>query len=181
MPLAKNMLMSYKKLLQQITTFIFDIDGVFTDGNVLITTTGELLRKVSVKDGYAIKTALEKGYKICLISGGTNEGVKNRFKALGVTDIYMGAHDKMEPLHLFLDMYKIAPSEVLYMGDDIPDIAPMNHIGLATCPQNAVPEVKAIAAYISHINGGDGCVRDVIEQVLKVQGKWGINHDAQTD
>ena len=91
--------MSYKKLLPNITTFVFDIDGVFTDGQVLITTSGELLRKVSVKDGYAVKTALDKGFRVCLISGGTNEGVKDRFKALGVKDIYMGAHHKMEPLH----------------------------------------------------------------------------------
>ncbi|MCW1954178.1 MAG: HAD hydrolase family protein [Flavobacteriia bacterium] len=173
--------MSYKTKLSQITTFVFDIDGVFTDGNVLITSSGELLRKVSVKDGFAVKEALRQGFKVCLISGGTNEGVKARFKALGVTDIYMGAHYKMEPLSDYLDIYGLAPTEVLYMGDDIPDIAPMKHVGLACCPQNAVPEVKAVAAYISHVLGGHGCVRDVIEQVLKVQGKWNPNQDAQTD
>ena len=173
--------MSYKKLLPNITTFVFDIDGVFTDGQVLITTSGELLRKVSVKDGYAVKTALDKGFRVCLISGGTNEGVRDRFKALGVKDIYMGAHHKMEPLHEYLDGYKIDPKEVLYMGDDIPDILPMQFIGLPTCPHNAVPEVKAVSEYISHLNGGEGCVRDVIEQVLKVQGKWASNTDAQTD
>lgn len=173
--------MSYKKLLPNITTFVFDIDGVFTDGQVLITTSGELLRKVSVKDGYAVKTALDKGFRVCLISGGTNEGVRDRFKALGVKDIYMRAHHKMEPLHEYLDGYKIDPKEVLYMGDDIPDIPPMQFIGLPTCPQNAVPEVKAVSEYISHLNGGEGCIRDVIEQVLKVQGKWASNTDAQTD
>lgn len=181
MPLVKDIPMSYKKLLPHISTFVFDIDGVFTDGNVLITTKGELLRKVSVKDGYAVKMALKKGYNICLISGGTNQGVKARFKALGVTDIYMGAHYKTGPLNEYLSLYNIEPKTVLYMGDDMPDIAPMQQVGLATCPQNAVAEVKAIAAYISHIKGGEGCVRDVIEQVLKVQGKWDVFNDAKSD
>ncbi|MCG5643135.1 MAG: HAD-IIIA family hydrolase [Flavobacteriaceae bacterium] len=173
--------MSYKTKLSNITSFVFDIDGVFTDGSVLVSSNGELLRRVSVKDGFAVKEALRQGFRVCLISGGTNEGVRSRFKALGVTDIYMGAHEKMEPLHEFLDGYAIDPKEVLYMGDDIPDLPPMSYVGLPSCPQNAVAEVKAMAEYISHKEGGQGCVRDVIEQVLKVQGKWLPSLDAQTD
>lgn len=170
---------NYKEYLKDITTFVFDVDGVFTDGSILITTSGEMLRKMSVKDGYALKTAIQKGYQVCIISGGTNEGVKERLCGLGVTDIYLGAHHKEDPLLEYLDRYAIKPEEVLYMGDDIPDIPPMLRVALPTCPQNAVHEVKAVCKYISHKNGGKGCVRDVIEQVLKVRGDWESNFDAK--
>ena len=172
---------SYKEYLKDITTFVFDVDGVFTDGSVLITSKGELLRKMSVKDGYALKTALVKGYNVCIITGGSNEGVKDRLKGLGVTDIYMGAHHKQEPLNEYMDIYDIEPKNVLYMGDDLPDIPPMQLVGLPTCPQNAVPEVKEVSMYVSYKNGGDGCVRDVIEQVLKVRGDWHGNFSAKND
>ncbi len=172
---------NYKEYLNQITTFIFDVDGVFTDGTLLITTKGEMLRKMNVKDGYALKTALQKGYNVCIISGGNNEGVRNRFKALGVTDIYLGAHHKEEPLDEYLDINSIKPENVLYMGDDVPDIPPMKMVQLATCPQNAVAEVKSICDYVSHKNGGEGCVRDIIEQVLKVRGDWNSNFSAAND
>lgn len=172
---------SYKKYLNNITTFVFDVDGVFTDGTVLITTKGEMLRKMNIKDGYALKTAILKGYNVCVISGGTNEGVRERLKGLGVTDIYMGAHHKIEPMVAYLDVHKIKPKNVLYMGDDLPDVPPMQLVGLSTCPQDAVPEVKAIAKYISHKSGGNGCVRDVIEQVLKVRGDWEGNFSAKND
>lgn len=172
---------SYKESLKDIDTFVFDVDGVFTDSTLIITTEGEMLRKMSVKDGYALKTALQKGYNVCIISGGTNEGVRNRLKALGVTDIYLGAHHKMDALEEYMDMYEIEASRMLYMGDDIPDIPPMQTVALPTCPQNAVPEVKAIAKYVSHKNGGEGCVRDVIEQVLKVRGDWMANFNADND
>ncbi|MEL6918913.1 MAG: HAD-IIIA family hydrolase [Bacteroidota bacterium] len=172
---------SYKEYLKDITTFIFDVDGVFTNGSVLITTKGELLRKMSVKDGYALKTALQRGYNVCIITGGTNEGVKNRLKGLGVTDIYMGAHHKQEPLQEYMDIHDIQSQQILYMGDDLPDIPPMQIVGLPTCPQDAVPEVKEVSAYISHKEGGDGCVRDVIEQVLKVRGDWYGNFSAKND
>ncbi|WP_350291709.1 HAD-IIIA family hydrolase [uncultured Croceitalea sp.] len=172
---------NYKEYLSQITTFIFDVDGVFTDGTLLITTNGEMLRKMNVKDGYALKTALQKGYNVCIITGGSNEGVRNRFKGLGVTDIYLGAHHKNEPLQEYLKANNIKPENVLYMGDDVPDIPPMKMVQLATCPQNAVAEVKAISDYISHKNGGEGCVRDIIEQVLKVRGDWNSNFSAAND
>lgn len=172
---------NYKEYLKDITTFVFDVDGVFTDGSILITTSGEMLRKMSVKDGYALKTAIQKGYNVCIISGGTNEGVRERLRGLGVTDIYMGAHHKEEPLLEYLDIYGIKPDNVLYMGDDLPDIPPMLKVAMPTAPQNAVPEVKAVSKYVSHKNGGDGCVRDVIEQVMKVRGDWYGNFDAQND
>lgn len=172
---------SYKEHLKDITTFVFDVDGVFTDGTLLITSEGEMLRKMSVKDGYALKTALQKGYNVCIITGGTNEGVRLRLAGLGVADIYMGAHHKEEPLKEYLSKHKIAPENVLYMGDDMPDIPPMKIVGLSTCPQDAIPEVKEVAKYISHRNGGDACVRDVIEQVLKVRGDWQGNYSASND
>ena len=172
---------SYKEYLANITTFIFDVDGVFTDGSLLVTSEGEMLRKMNVKDGYALKTALQKGYHVCIITGGTNEGVRLRLKGLGVKDIYMGAHHKIEALNTYLKQNTIAAKNVLYMGDDIPDIPPMQAVGLPTCPQNAVQEVKAVSSYISHKNGGEGCVRDIIEQVLKVQGNWNSNYSAAND
>ena len=172
---------SYKEYLNDITTFIFDVDGVFTDGSLLVTSEGELLRKMNVKDGYALKVALKKGYNVCIITGGTNEGVRTRLRALGVTDIYMGAHYKMDALEEYMDIYHIDAENVLFMGDDIPDIPPMQAVAIAACPQNAVVEVKSISQYISHINGGHGCVRDVIEQVLKVRGDWTSHFSAAND
>lgn len=172
---------SYKEYLNDITTFIFDVDGVFTDGTLLITSTGEMLRTMNVKDGYALKTALQKGYHVCIITGGTNEGVKTRLEGLGVKDIYMGAHHKEVPLKEYLEKYAIDPKNVLYMGDDIPDIPPMHMVAVPACPQNAVAEVKTASKYVSHKNGGDGCVRDVIEQVLKVRGDWHGNFSAKND
>lgn len=163
---------SYKEYLHQINTFIFDIDGVFTDGTVLVTQEGHLLRSVSVRDGLAVKLALEAGYHVCLISGGTNPGIVARFEALGVQDIYMGATHKLSPFHEYTEKIGVKHSQVLYMGDDLPDLPVMELVGLSTCPQNAVAEVKMSADYVSPHLGGQGCVRDVIEQVLKVNGHW---------
>ncbi len=166
--------------MNDITTFIFDVDGVLTDSNVTITSTGELLRTMNTRDGFAMKTAIDNGYTICVISGGKNEGVRNRLRGLGITDIYLGIHDKVATFEEFTDIYSIKPETVLYMGDDIPDYYVMQKVGLATCPQNAVAEVKSVSHYVSHKNGGEGCVRDVIEQVMKVQGKWIQTLDGNT-
>ncbi len=163
---------NYKEYLNDITTFIFDVDGVYTDATLLIDNDGNLLRAMNTKDGYATKVALDKGYHVCIISGGKNEAVKSRFEGLGVDDVFLGAGDKIKCYTEYLAKHNINPEQVLYMGDDLPDIPVMKRIGLPTCPQDAVAEVKAVSKYISHINGGRGCVRDVIEQVLKVQGKW---------
>lgn len=172
---------SYKEYLKNITTFVFDVDGVFTDGTVLITSEGEMLRKMSVKDGYALKTAIQKGYNVCIITGGTNEGVRLRLAGLGVKNIYLGAHLKEVPLKEYLSQNNLNLQNVLYMGDDMPDIPPMKIVGLPTCPQDAIQEVKAVSKYISHKKGGDACVRDVIEQVLKARGDWIENFSASND
>ena len=172
---------SYKEYLSHITTFIFDVDGVLTDGSVFVSANGELLRTMSTKDGYAIKTAVNSGYNVCIITGGTNEGVKMRLMGLGITDIYLGAHNKIEQFKDYMAVRNVKSENVLFMGDDIPDYPVMTLVGLPCCPQDAVPEIKAISKYISHKNGGKGAVRDVIEQVLKVQGKWNGFYDAKYD
>lgn len=169
---------SYKEYLHQITTFIFDVDGVFTDGSLHITTQGDMHRTMNVKDGYAVRAALDTGFKLCIISGGTDEGVRKRLHTLGVQDVFLGAHDKTKFLNQYCTENGIALENVLYMGDDIPDYPVLKKVGLAACPQDAVMEVKEISHYISHKEGGKGCVRDVIEQVLKVQGKWNTFKDA---
>ncbi|MDH3322216.1 MAG: HAD-IIIA family hydrolase [Flavobacteriaceae bacterium] len=170
---------SYKEIMHQITTFIFDVDGVLTDGTVTIFPNGELIRKMNIKDGYALKTAVDMGYNVCIISGGTNPAVKSRLQGLGITDIYLGANNKLDQMDEYLDIYDIKPENVLFMGDDIPDYPVMKLVGLAACPKDAVPEIQHISKYISQKKGGNGCVRDVIEQVLKVQDKWNNQFDAK--
>lgn len=164
--------MSYKEYLKHITTFVFDVDGVLTDGSIQVNSQGEMFRTMNVKDGYALKTAIDKGFNICIISGGTNEGVRLRLKNLGITDVFLGANHKIEILEQYLQKHNVALENVLYMGDDLPDYEVMKKAGLPVCPQDAVPEIKSISKYISHKEGGKGCVRDVIEQVLKVHNKW---------
>jgi len=172
---------SYKEYLADITTFIFDVDGVLTDGTITITTDGEMLRTMNIKDGFALKTAVDAGFNLCIISGGSNEGVRKRLAGLGIKDIFLGAHNKIEQLNAYLSKHNITKSQVLYMGDDIPDYPVMKLVGLPCCPQDAVQEIKTVSKYISHKNGGKGAVRDVIEQVLKVQDKWNGNFNAKYD
>jgi 3-deoxy-D-manno-octulosonate 8-phosphate phosphatase (KDO 8-P phosphatase) len=163
---------NYKQLLKHISVFVFDVDGVLTDGKLHISEKGELLRQMNVKDGYALKHSLNKDYEICIISGGNNPAVKSRLEGLGIKNIYLGIEDKLKTLEDFSNLNNISYENICYMGDDIPDLPVMENVGLATSPQDAVPEVKAISHYVSHRNGGDACVRDIIEQVLKVQNNW---------
>ena len=163
---------NYKILLNNVSTLIFDVDGVMTNGKIIITTEGEMYREMHTRDGFALKYASLKGYKIGVISGGTNEGVKKRLELLGVNKVYLGIHEKDNAFNDFVKTFDINPEEVLYMGDDVPDIPVMEKAGIATCPQDAVYDVKKIADYVSHKKGGDGCVREIIEQVMRVQNKW---------
>lgn len=172
---------SYKELINTITTFIFDVDGVLTDSSVHVTATGEMLRIMNIRDGFAMKAALESGYNVCIISGGNNEGVRIRLRNLGITDIHLASPDKVATFKEYIELYNIKPEQVLYMGDDIPDFHVMQLVGLPTCPQDSSPEIKAISKYISHKNGGKGAVRDVIEQVMKVQGKWHLYYNGKHD
>jgi 3-deoxy-D-manno-octulosonate 8-phosphate phosphatase (KDO 8-P phosphatase) len=172
---------SYKEIMNDITTFIFDVDGVLTDGTVHVSQTGEMLREMNIKDGFAMKAALETGYNVCIISGGSNEGVRIRLRNLGITDIHLGSPDKVATFKEYVELYNIKPEQVLYMGDDIPDYHVMQLVGLPTCPQDSSPEIKTISKYISHKNGGKGAVRDVIEQVMKVQEKWNMYYNGKHD
>ncbi len=172
---------SYKEIMNEITTFIFDVDGVLTDSSVHVTPTGEMLRIMNIRDGFAMKAAIESGYNVCIISGGSNEGVRIRLKNLGITDIHLAAPNKVETFKEYIELYQINPENVLYMGDDIPDFHVMQLVGLPTCPQDSSPEIKAISSYISHRNGGKGAVRDVIEQVMRVQGKWNLYFNGKHD
>jgi 3-deoxy-D-manno-octulosonate 8-phosphate phosphatase (KDO 8-P phosphatase) len=172
---------SYKEILNHITTFILDVDGVLTDGTVHVAPNGEMLREMHIRDGFAMKAAIESGYHVCIISGGSNEGVRIRLKNLGITDIHLGSPNKVETFKEYIELYNIKPENVAYMGDDIPDFHVMKLVGLPSCPQDASPEIKAISHYISHKNGGKGAVRDLIEQVMKVQGKWHTYYDGKHD
>jgi len=165
--------MNFKEALNHIKAFAFDVDGVFSS-NFLVSHDGEFLREMNPKDGYAVRYAVEAGYPIAIITGGNSEAVKMRFKNIGVTDIYLNATDKLEDFKDFYMKYQLSAKEVMFMGDDIPDYQAMLACGMAVCPADAVTEIKSISKYISDKKAGKGCVRDVIEQVLRTQGKWHI-------
>ena len=156
----------------QVKAFFFDVDGVMTDGSLLVTEAGEFLRRMSTRDGFAMKLAVRLGYPIGVITGGSSIGVEKRLELLGISPIYSGIQVKGP---VFLDHIKksgLDPSTVLYMGDDYPDIDVMPHVGLPACPADAIPEIQRICTYISPFKGGEGCVRDVIEKTLRIHGKW---------
>ncbi len=133
---------------------------------------GRLLRKMNTRDGYAIKRAIQQGYRVCIITGGKSSGVVTRLENLGVPDIYKGVSDKLEVFDEYVDIYSLDTDRILYMGDDLPDYEVMRRVGLPACPNDACPEIVALSRYISPIKGGAGCVRDVIEKVLKLHGHW---------
>ena len=172
---------NYKAKLESIHTFIFDIDGVLTDGTVLVNTNGDLLRRMNVRDGYALKTAIDHGLRIAIISGGSNEGVAHRLRGLGVEEVFLGVSDKMAVLNQLAHRFNITLEDVLYMGDDLPDYQVMQAVGFPCCPQDAAPEIKSFCHYISDRKGGEGAVRDVLEQALKVKGLWMKSFDADYD
>ena len=164
--------MSYKKKLSQITTFIFDVDGVLTDGSVILESSGEMVRTMHTKDGYALQHAVKKGFHIVIISGGSSVMVKKRLEGLGIEHIYLGKDHKLPVLNEHLQKHNISINQVLYMGDDIPDLPCLKVVGVSSCPNDASVEVREVCDYISHINGGKGCVRDVLEQTMRIQNKW---------
>lgn len=168
---------NYKEKLLKVNTFIFDYDGVISDGSVILTSDGDALRTANVKDGYAMQLAIKKNYRIAIISGGYSESMKRRFDSLKIEDVFLGVDKKIDVFNQYLLTHNLEPENVLFMGDDIPDYEIMLKAGVPTCPSDAVEEIKRVATYISHQSGGHGCVRDIIEQVLKVQGKW-MNDDA---
>ncbi len=156
----------------EINTFIFDVDGVLTDGCVIAYASGEQVRRFYVKDGYAIEKALAAGYHIVIISGGEQESVRKRLEFLGIKDVFLGVKDKLALFSDYTKTHHIEPSAILYMGDDIPDYKMLQLVGLPTCPADASIDIKPICKYVSPFNGGQGAVRDVIEKVMRAQGKW---------
>lgn len=158
---------------KHITTFVFDVDGVLTNGRLLVLPGGVMARSMNIKDGYAMQLAIKKGYRVLLISGGNSAEVTERLHKLGITEIWMQVSDKAVVLNNFMLEQNIAQESVLFMGDDIPDLQAMKLAGIVCCPEDAVQEIKEISHYISHLKGGEGCARDVIEKVMKLRGSWG--------
>jgi len=163
---------NYKTRLKSINTFVFDVDGVLTDGKVLLESSGAMTRTMSTRDGYIIQRALQKGYNICIITLGNSIMVEKRMNFLGVNDVFSSVENKLDTLNSYCESKNISLKNVLYMGDDMPDLDCIKAVNIGTCPKDAVPEVREVSDYISHVNGGNGSVRDVMEQVLKVKGDW---------
>lgn len=164
--------MTDDKIFENIRVLVFDVDGVFTDHNMLVTDDGQFLRTMSTRDGYAIKRAVDAGIKMAVITGGTSVGVEKRFRSLGVDIIHSGIHEKGSVFQAILDEEGWSVEEVLYMGDDIPDMDCIRMAGVGACPRDAVKEVIAVSDFISPKNGGDDCVRDLIERILSSRGLW---------
>lgn len=162
----------FKEKLSDIKCMIFDVDGVFTDGSVTVFENGEQVRKMNIKDGYAVQLAVKLGYRLAIISGGTNEGVRKRFIGLGLQDVYLGQHDKEHAYAEIKETYGFTDEQVLYMGDDLPDLVCIDKAGATACPADAALELREASMYVCAKKGGEGCVREVIEQVLRVQNKW---------
>ncbi|MDE7355842.1 MAG: HAD hydrolase family protein [Rikenellaceae bacterium] len=164
---------NFKEELSAVKAFVFDCDGVFTDCSItLMPPDYEAVRTFNARDGFAVALAVKRGYPVAIISGGKGEGVRRRFEGLGVTHIELGCGDKLEATRRFVQKAGVEMGDVMFMGDDVPDVETMMAVGVPVCPNDAAPENKAVARYISHLCGGKGCVRDVIEQVLKAQGRW---------
>ena len=169
-------MISYKERLSAITTFLFDVDGVLTTGEVMLMN-GSVIRTLNSKDGYAIQYAVKKGYRVLIVTGGNSQDVKDRLEGLGAQKVVLRSSDKLVVYEQLKQEFEFTDAQALYMGDDIPDIPVMRLAGVSTCPQDAAVEVKALCHYQSPLNGGKACVRDVIEQVMRLQGKW-MNDDA---
>lgn len=164
--------------LSKIRIIAFDVDGVLSCETITLHPNGEPMRTVNIKDGYAIQLAVKHGLRIAIITGGKTESVRKRYENLGVEDIFMGSAVKIKSYEELLTRYQLTDEEVMYMGDDIPDYEVMKRCGCPVCPADACPEIKSVSLYVSRRNGGCGCGRDVIEQVLRAQGKWCLNEKA---
>ncbi len=167
---------NFKEDLRNVKAFAFDVDGVLSAQIIPMHPSGEPMRTANIKDGFALQLAVKLGYQIAIITGGNTEAVKNRYKGLGIEDIYMGASDKIVQFNDWITKRNLKPENVMYMGDDLPDFPVMKLVGIPVCPADAVQEIKSLCKYISDRNGGEGCARDILEQVLRAQGKWGLDH-----
>ena len=167
--------MQFLQTLGKIRAFIFDVDGVMTDGGVIMMPSGEAVRRMNIKDGYALQLAKRQGSHVAVISGGSSEAIRSRFHGLGIYDVYLNASDKLDVLKEFCMTHSLEIKDCLFMGDDIPDYEVMKAVGLPCCPADAAEEIKEISMYVSPIPGGAGCVRDVLEKAMKIQRKWPVN------
>lgn len=167
--------MNVLEKFKSIKTFVFDVDGVLTDGTLLLLNDGQQARSMNIRDGYALQLAVKKGYRVLVISGGTSDAVEMRLNKLGVKDCFMKVENKKEKLTGYVLQHGLNWEEVLFMGDDIPDYISMQLTGLPCCPADAAPEIKQISLYISPVKGGKGCARDVIEKVLKLNNHWDLD------
>lgn len=166
---------NFKEDIANVKAFIFDVDGVMTDGGIIPLADGDFIRKYNAKDGYAIAYAIRMGYKVCIITGGRGNTLKSRMEHLGVTRLYIDCMDKIAAMNEFFADEGLDSESVIYVGDDIPDLECMRAVGLPVCPADAASEVIDAARYVSEYNGGAGCVRDIIEQVLRVKGVWALD------
>lgn len=164
---------NFKEDIAHVRAFVFDVDGVFTDGSIIPVPDGDFLRVYNAKDGYAVVYAIRSGYKVCIITGGRGKMLEDRFKMLSVTRFHCNCSDKISVLKGFMAEFDLKPEEVVFMGDDLPDLECMRHVGMPVCPADAVPEIVNAARYVSQFDGGRGCVRDIVEQVLRARGDWG--------
>ncbi len=166
---------NFKQKLRHISCFALDMDGVLTNGLLTIMPDGQLLRTMNIKDGFAMQHAVKNGYHVVIISGGTPPGAVERLHKLGVREVYTAVTDKLGKLTEVMDRLKLKTENVLFMGDDVPDVEVMKHAGIAAAPRDAMAEVREISHYVSEYRGGEGCVRDVIEQAMRLHEKWHQN------
>lgn len=169
--------MNLLERFQKITTFIFDVDGVLTDGTVLVLDNGLQARRMHIKDGFALQMAVKNNYRVLVVSGSNSPQVVNRLDKLGIDDVHMSVANKKELISDYIKKNNLAKEQVLFMADDLPDLPAMSVVGLPCCPADAVPEIREVAKYISPLKGGDACVRDVIEKVLKLNDHWRYHED----
>ena len=164
--------MNYKIKLKEIELFVFDYDGVFTDGIVLLMEDGSNVRQANTRDGYAVQWAIKQGMNVAVLTGGREKAVEARMRLLGVEEVHLGCHDKLESLKVLCDKLNVDIDKVMYMGDDMPGYPAMKNVGLAVCPNDAATDIKEISDYVSPIDGGRGCVREILEQAMRLKGIW---------
>ena len=171
---------NFKEDIARTEAFVFDVDGVMTDGGIIPTLDGDFIRRYNAKDGYALAYAIKMGYKVCIITGGRGKTLENRLKMLGVTRAYIDCMDKITAIREYMAGQGLDPANVIYMGDDIPDLDCMREVGLPVCPADAASEVIEASRYVSEFRGGEGAVRDIVEQVLRARGDWAKNSEGVT-
>lgn len=171
---------NFKEDIARIEAMIFDVDGVMTDGRIIPTAEGDFIRCYNCKDGYALAYAIRHGYRVCVITGGYGKILERRLRMLGMQDFYIDCMDKISTLREYMKKYNLNPENVLYMGDDIPDLECMREVGMPVCPADSAPEVIECSRYVSEFEGGRGAVRDIVEQVLRARGDWAKSSEGVT-